>query len=273
MRCLGYRLPPLHSSRMPQFNAEDQAELDKIMAGDYWEDDMPDFSDNLKKKPRAAPKATDPPVSPPPSSYETNRNIMKPNSQSSKKVLPPNADWRSAASQPPSAVSVQRKDVVKQPNNTPDYFSFVDLDYDDFEKAMREEEMGGMNPGGGGSKISAAPVLREGLISGDAIPTRVWDILRDAEGNPFKFTRLHKEQHDVAVIYVDPRRMTDEFKIILDEFNKLPLASLNICSAAINCDESNDHRKFLKRNTLSCSLLTDPSKKVNRGRICCLLTF
>lgn len=56
--------------------------------------------------------------------------------------------------------------------------------------------------------------------------------------------------------------MTEEFKIMLNQFNKLPLISLKIASCAVNCDEVNDHRKHLKRNTLTCTLLSDPTKQV-----------
>lgn len=56
--------------------------------------------------------------------------------------------------------------------------------------------------------------------------------------------------------------MTDEFKIILNQFNRLPLISLKVASCAINCDDINDHRKYVKKNKLSCVLLSDPSRKV-----------
>ena len=55
--------------------------------------------------------------------------------------------------------------------------------------------------------------------------------------------------------------MTDEFKVILSQFNKLPLASLKVGTAAVNCDDTNDHRKYVKKNVLTCTLLNDPSKK------------
>jgi peroxiredoxin len=72
---------------------------------------------------------------------------------------------------------------------------------------------------------------------------------------------LHKGL-DLVIIYADPRRMTDEFKIILNQFNRLPLISLKVASCAINCDDINDHRKYVKKNKLSCVLLSDPSRKV-----------
>lgn len=69
---------------------------------------------------------------------------------------------------------------------------------------------------------------------------------------------------DLVIIYADPRRMTDEFKIILNQFNRLPLISLKVASCAINCDDINDHRKYVKKNKLSCVLLSDPSRKVQQ---------
>jgi hypothetical protein len=54
----------------------------------------------------------------------------------------------------------------------------------------------------------------------------------------------------------------DEFKIVLNQFNRLPLMSLKVASCAINCDDTNDHRKYVKKNKLSCTLLSDPSRQV-----------
>ena len=83
---------------------------------------------------------------------------------------------------------------------------------------------------------------------------------------PFFCTfRLHKDAVDLVVIYSDPRRMTDEFKIILSQFNRLPLLTLKVASCAINCDDTNDHRKYVKKNKLSCTLLSDPTRKVRVG--------
>ena len=67
---------------------------------------------------------------------------------------------------------------------------------------------------------------------------------------------------DLVIVYADPRRMTDEFKIILSQFDRLPLISLKVASCAINCDDTNDHRKYVKKNKLSCTLLSDPTRKV-----------
>jgi hypothetical protein len=66
------------------------------------------------------------------------------------------------------------------------------------------------------------------LHSGEVISGDLWSLLLDPEGANFKFPKLHKEQLDTVVVYADPRRMTDEFKIILSQFNKLPLTSLQV---------------------------------------------
>lgn len=248
----------LKSSRMPDFSSpEDQAELDKIMNGDYWDEEVAvDFSDNLpKKKGSQAQKQKDfKPSSPTPPTTP-----IAPTSTSAKKVVAPNADWRTAASKPAADLRQQREKKPPAPMNPAD-IDFMDLDYDDFEAAMREEEGGGFNPGGGGSKSTYAPEVHEGLMAGDIVPIDLWEKLLDAEGNSYKFSRVHKDVSDVVVVYADPRRMTDEFKVILSQFSKLPLATLKIAAAAINCDDVNDHRKYVKKNTFSCTLLSDPTK-------------
>ena len=50
-------------------------------------------------------------------------------------------------------------------------------------------------------------------------------------------------------------------QVVLSQFNKLPLSTLKVAAAAINCDDVNDHRKYVKKNTLTCALLADPSKR------------
>ena len=50
-------------------------------------------------------------------------------------------------------------------------------------------------------------------------------------------------------------------QVVLSQFNKLPLTTLKVAAAAVNCDDVNDHRKYAKKNTLTCALLSDPSKR------------
>jgi len=266
----GYNfIQPLFASRMPVFDEDDEEQLRKIMAGEFWEDEaMPDFSDNLPTKMKAKTKPA--PAAAAPSAPPTNSKSV-----STKKVTAPNADWRTitestiAENLDPVFVNPQLipKPVVKKKIPKPvvkeegDFFEFTDLDYDDFESAMREEENGGFNPSGGGAKETDAPEEHEGLDSADVVPPHVWKGLIDAEGLPYTFESLHKNSIDLAVIYADPRRMTDEFKVVLNQFNRLPLMSLKVASCAINCDDTNDHRKYVKKNKLSCTLLSDPSRQ------------
>ena len=74
-----------------------------------------------------------------------------------------------------------------------------------------EEDGGGF--GQQGSKSTYAPQGHDGLMAGDAVPATAWDLLVDPDGTAYKFPRLHKDQLDVVVVYADPRRMTDEFKV------------------------------------------------------------
>ena len=49
-----------------------------------------------------------------------------------------------------------------------------------------------MNPGGGGSKNTAAPEMHAGLDSADIVPGYAWNGLLDSEGLPYKFDRYGK---------------------------------------------------------------------------------
>lgn len=129
----------LYVSRMPVFDEEDEEQLRKIMAGEFWEDDMPDFSDNLPTRERKRTKSVEIPVA-------TVAPIV-PTSASAKKVLAPNANWRTATDAPkaqvqnplliPKPTSLITKKKKPAPAPSADYLDFSDLDYDDFESAMR----------------------------------------------------------------------------------------------------------------------------------------
>jgi hypothetical protein len=135
-------IQPLLASRMPVFDEDDEEQLRKIMAGEFWEDEMPDFTDNLPTKMKAKSKPA--PAAAPPA--PTNSKSI-----STKKVTAPNADWRSitesaiAENLDPVFVNPMLipKPVVKKKIPKPvvkeegDFFEFTDLDYDDFESAMR----------------------------------------------------------------------------------------------------------------------------------------
>lgn len=238
---------------MPVFDEDDEAELASIM------NDV--FSNNVPKKK----------VGNEPTASKVDENTIKKNQPTvnAVSILPtvipkkapslvsPNSDWRTATNDRYASKSGSRKPVQAEED---DYFSFTDLDYDDFEEAMREIEMGGMSVRG--DKISEIPQEHEGLSSGDTLGDSFWERLLDSEGAKINFSRVHQERADVLVIYADPRRMSESFKTVVNEFKKIPQAPLNIALAAINCDDANDHRKFLKKVTLPFKLMTDPTKQV-----------
>ena len=155
-------------------------------------------------------------------------------------------------------------------------------------------------------EVAVQVVVEKLLMSGDSLLTtaenRPSNIqLKDINGTAVALSTVFKTslrasnpnpsvppgpQRDIIVIYVDPRRMNDEFKTIVKEFGRLPakLLSNNISPnnngngntdvnaavsrlLAVNCDDSADQRKFLKKNAglLSgglTSIMSDPSKQV-----------
>jgi hypothetical protein len=250
-------------SKMPSFSEEDQAELERISAGGQM-----DFSRNLKRIPKATEAA--PPAQAKAAPPAQAKAVVKP-------VMEPNSNWRTALSNPPAPagpVQVQRNSgpgasAKPQKASSKDDFSFMDLDYDDFEEAMREADNGGMNPMGGVVKHSDAPVEHNGLKSGERIKPEVWGTLIDNQGEPAVFTRVHKDLNDVVVVYADPRRMTAEFKLVLSELDRIPKTSLRVATLAVNCDEPSDQRKFLKKNPITSVLLSDPARKVGGLRDTC----
>lgn len=218
-----------------------------------WENEdwlLPDFTDNLPKKKiqsKASPKAT-------------SQSKQAPVSTRRASIPPPNSNWRAATNQVISSLPTYEDETPTRFRNVEE--SFVELDYDDFERAMREEEMGGINPGGS-SKISALPVDHMGMKSGEMLPVKIWDILLDAQGQVMNQIKAAQGQ-DVVVVYADPRRMNDEFKLVLNEFQKIPSTNLRVGLLCVNCDDHNDLRKFLKKNTVRFPLLADPSKQVKQ---------
>ena len=128
------------ASRMPVFNEEEEEQLRKIMAGEFWEEDMPDFSDNLPTREKVRVKSAATAAPPRPAAAALN-------SDSEKKVTAPNANWRTATDAavaqskanplliPKPPPLIKKKKPVPAPSS--DYLDFSDLDYDDFESAMR----------------------------------------------------------------------------------------------------------------------------------------
>lgn len=122
-----------------------------------------------------------------------------------------------------------------------------DLGYNDFERAFAELEMGGLNPRGGGAKRSAVVEEHEGLMAGSVIKGGVWGNLIQPDGQPTRFSRIHKDSVDLVALYASPRRSNEEFRTVLNEFSKLPLTKMRMAAVAVSTDDSNDHRKMLKR--------------------------
>ena len=108
--------------------------------------------------------------------------------------------------------------------------------------------------------------INESNESGAVLPSEMWTCLVDPQGlkNNQGFSRIHKDQVDLVVLYADPRRSTDEFRVVSSEFNKLPLKTLGAVCTVVNVDDSNDHRKLLKKLTglPQYSLFSDPTKGV-----------
>eukprot|EP01036_Dinobryon_divergens_P031814 gene31814-41289_t len=365
---------------MPKFNAEEQEELRRILDGEDSLDnsfegirfsDLDDFDEPTNRtgkqintsvgksgewsKQTAKGSRLNPPRPPPPAQQQS------PPAAPKARAISPNADWRSALDQnnkrsvtagTGSSVGASsslldldrnRRDYKRPPvkaKQPEDDFSFTDLDYDDFEQAMREEDNAGLGSlygyGGGFSggkssssntrgrskpgayrdnevenddddeddEVAAQVVAEKLLMSGDSLLTtaenRPSNIqLKDINGTTVALSTVFKTslrdassntnpsvpqgpRRDIIVIYVDPRRMNDEFKTILKEFGRLPtklLSNINTNTngntdvnaavsrlLAVNCDDSADQRKFLKKNAglLSgglTSIMSDPTKQ------------
>jgi peroxiredoxin len=249
---------------MPIFNADEENELKLILKNAYLQEEeheIPSFDENksiLKKKV-------------PDSKSDGNKSTIK----------RPNSDWRSA-----NKASVSSRSDVKEPGdimqNAVDSMyaasSDLEFDYDDLDKAMREEDTRGMFIGQGTSKRSHEVMSdTKGLKSGDKIEASSWELLTDHTGDGSKLSRLAKVA-DILCVVADPRRGTDDFRLLLSQLNKIPKSALGIEVVAINADEWNDHRKYLKKNTLAFSLLADPKKAfmsqvkcIGQGRLATML--
>lgn len=310
--CFPYCLPTSHyssrdstllRSKMPKFSAEEEEELRRILSR---EDFQIDFSDNVKPKKRtisideggsasgrnvktvsstdgvkepqssnAVRGGSSQPVKPTGgtgNALDPYGKIPAPIKAAPPQPLLPNSNWRTAASAlqvstPPT--STRRSASQTSGDND---FSFLELDYSDFEQAMREEDNGGMNPMGGGSKHSFIPTEHKGLSSGARINPGIWSKLLDHEGKQCSYSDIHKDVNDLILFYADPRRMTDEFKLMLSQFDRIPNRSqLRVATVLINCDDVNDHRKFKKKNPAggqSSLLLSDPQRAVMDAMRC-----
>jgi hypothetical protein len=259
-----------------------------------WKDDVPvsAFNNPVPKKNRAATARQSGEAQ----QQAKRENVNSPNPTTiPRRATPlkrPNSDWRNSATRNPNPeesgdmeyvvdADEQLIDLQQQQqrdwnnpgaggNGVDSMFqealdsSFVDLDdlgYNDFERAFAELEMGGLNPGGGGSKQSMIVREHEGLMSGQIIKGGVWGTLIQPDGQPTRFSRVHKATADLVVLYAAPRRVNEEFRTVLSEFSRLPMNKMKIAAVAVNTDDSNDHRKMIKRvgSDPVYSLLSDPT--------------
>jgi len=161
------------NSRMPIFNDAEREELQRILDGEDSLDNSFEniqFSDDDERYDNSrAPKVSSPVPAKgnnkqsPPRVSQSLKPTMKPPivantpiKQTSKTVAP-NSEWRSALSNPEKRtkssfesdlfeVDRNRRDFKRPPVQIQpeDDFSFTDLDYDDFEQAMREEDNAGL---------------------------------------------------------------------------------------------------------------------------------
>ena len=191
----------LHAkSRMPQFNDEEKAALERMLSGE--EPDINDYDDLMgyeelpdddpyafeadpnqaapKKKPTSPPPPPLNPVAPATPGQQKPKtftaSVSKPPPKpAAKPLMQSNSDWRSAYSG--STPTEQRRPPKQAPQQSA--FDFTDLDYDDFEAAMNEVDNAGlgMNMGSGmmASKVNVAPpTVHKGLYSGDIVGGNIW---------------------------------------------------------------------------------------------------
>lgn len=249
--------------KMPIFNTDEEEELKRILANAYKEegDESWDFNfeDNqIQRKGKKLPK--------------TSGDVKK------KKVERPNANWRDKGSKalpssaayevPPKKLSNTPREAQKMNSVDAMYEdSNLEFNYDDLEAAMMEEQMQGMYSSNFGLKNSRTVFIEEGLKSGDTIAPGAWDCLHDSKGEATKLSKVAKVA-DVICLIADPRRGTNEFRLLMEELNKIPKGKLGVETVAVNADDWNDHRKYLKKNTVSFQLLSDNTKSFMKELKC-----
>ena len=80
----------------------------------------------------------------------------------------------------------------------------------------------------------------EGLHIDDIFSWETWASLRHLNDVTFRFSRLGKGNNPYAVVYVDPRRSTDQTRVVVDEFKQLSTAELGIFLAIVSWDDPCD---------------------------------
>jgi hypothetical protein len=228
-------------TKMPVFDESDEEELNNIINGNQQR-----LKSNVKPQTQAPPNAV------------IKQPVILPS------IVKPNSDWRSARSDvnryQSTSYNSKKPPTIKQDDS---YFSFTDLDYEDFEQAMREEEAGDM--GVTGNKLTPEPIQHSGLMSDDLISKDIWSSLFFSDGSFCDFQKVMRPNSDLLLVLADPRRLNDSFKAMLRQLSQVPVQSLKLSIAAVSCEDVVDLKKYLKKcnyPTNGFSLLSDPTKKV-----------
>ncbi len=252
------------NSKMPSFSEDEEEELKKLLSSYYDDYEVPDLGNqkppSKNKKKKTSNKADSSKDVSDGNIDRPNRNWRNNNMKKSDLIPPSSIDYEFDedinSSSDRSGSSSNAVDELQNSDN-------LEFDYDDFERAMKEADTSGMYSSGRmgtNSKNSRLVMQESGLKSGDMIPEIIWTALYTPSGENTKFSRVAKVA-DVMCFIADPRRMTDSFRMMLSQLNKVPKEKLNVETCAINCDDYNDHRKFLKKNSFSFPLFSDPSKE------------
>lgn len=151
-------------SKMPKFSAEEQAELDRILAGEQI-----DFTANIPLRKTKAKGPTPEPTSPAARAGEGKTVKSK-----AGPVMKPNTEWRTALSDPKAPVPVRKPAKQSPSSRFDDMFSAdddsIEFDYDDMFEAMQEMESSGKSLSMGRSSKSSMPTMRPGLAAGRRTP-------------------------------------------------------------------------------------------------------
>ena len=269
--CYQNILPPLMAkSRMPVFDEEDEEELANILTNQR----KPTLNPARPKKQSLTPPPP-PPPSPPIASSQTIPSSKKTivTSTTTSRTPPisksPTSEWAVAKSDfnPYAASQYNAKKPPVVADVDDEFYAFTDLDYADFEAAMREEESGGAVVKS--EKRTAAPPVEEyvGLSSGDILAPSIWASLKLAnETQLASFGGLMRSPgSSLLLLYEDPRRMTDETRVVLRQLANIPHQTMGLSLVAVNCDDCADLRKFIKKAnypTTGVTMLADTTKKV-----------
>jgi hypothetical protein len=212
---------------MPVFDEDDERELQKILE-----------SQNVQGRSQSKPtksttvdspvdKKAAPPIANPPG------NIPP--------LVKPNTNWRTARSDmrpyTPTLLNPKKPEIRVIEEDE------VELDYEDVEAAMRELEMGGF--GLTFDKHSAEPeVVRDGLEPGSPLQLSDFSGLRTSNGSFIDMTTILGPNCDLLLVYANPRRLTEDFKVVVKKLSQVPAQTLGIASMAVSCDDPGKFRSI-----------------------------